>query len=172
MKKAVLKLKKGDFIVHAAHGIGEVNGTDIKTLRGTKRTYYQVKTNDLTYWLLVEESNSERVRQVCAPSTFSKALSVIRQKPEKLNNNFRVRVSRIKQEMAKCSLGANARLLRDLNARHAIKDLHINELRVLDKLKTQFISEYAIACDLSPADAEARLEDALSESLSKLPSGK
>lgn len=169
MKKTALKLKKGDYIVHASHGIGKVNGTDIKTLRGMKRTYYKIKTRDLIYWLPVENSNSDRVRKVCAPSTFSKALSTIREKPEKLNNNFRVRVSNIKQELAKCSLSANARLLRDLNARHAIRDLHVNELRVLDKLKNQFVGEYAVACDLELKEAEARVEDALEEGLSKLP---
>ena len=172
MKKTTLKLNKGDYIVHAAHGIGKVRGTDIKTLRGTKRTYYQVKTNDLTYWLPVENSSSERVRMVCAPSTFRKALGAIREKPEILSNNFRVRVSRIKEVLAKCSLSANTRLLRDLNARHAIKDLHINELRVLDRLKNQFTSEFAVACSIELKEAEARLEDALLEGLSKLPKGK
>lgn len=169
MKKTDIKLKKGDYIVHAAHGIGEVKGTDIKTLRGTRRTYYQVKTQDLIYWLPVEDSNTDHVRSVCAPSTFSKALSVIRMKPQKLNNNFRVRVNRLKEEQAKCSLAANARLLRDLNARHAIKDLHINEMRVLDKLKSNFINEYSVACDLDLKEAESRLEDALAEGLAKIP---
>lgn len=171
MKKTKLKLKKGDYIVHAAHGIGTVKGTDIKTLRGTKRTYYKIKTNELIYWLPVENSNTDRVRKVCAPSTFSRALRTIREKPEKLSNNFRVRVSRIKQELAKCSLSANARLLRDLNARHAIKDLHINELRVLDKLKNQFVSEYSVACGIERPEAETNLEEALQEGLSKLPIG-
>ncbi len=169
MKKAEIKLKKGDYIVHAAHGIGEVKGTDIKTLRGTKRTYYRVKTQDLTYWLPVENSNSDRVRGVCAPSTFSKALGIVRMMPEKLNNNFRTRVNHIKQELAKCSLAASARLMRDLNARHAIKDLHINELRILENLKSNFVSEYAIACCLESKEAESRLDEALAEGLSKLP---
>ena len=168
MKKAEIRLKKGDYIVHAAHGIGEVKGTDIKTFRGTMKTYYQVKTQDLIYWLPVEDSNTEHVRSVCAPSTFSKALSVIRKKPQNLNNNFRIRVNHLKEEQAKCSLASSARLLRDLNARNAIKDLHINELRVLDKLKTNFVNEYSIACGLDPKEAESRLDDALAEGLAKI----
>jgi len=168
LKKTDIKLKTGDFIVHAAHGIGEVKGTDIKELRGSRKTYYKVKTQDLIYWLPVENSNSDRVRNVCAPSTFSKALSLIRTKPDKLNNNFRIRVNQIKNELAKCSLSGNARLMRDLNARHACKELHINELRILDKLKDNFISEYSVACDLVPEEAESRLESALAEGVEKL----
>lgn len=168
MKKTDIKLKTGDFIVHAAHGIGEVKGTDIKELRGSRKTYYKVKTQDLIYWLPVESSNSDRVRSVCAPSTFSNALSLIRTRPSKLNNNFRIRVNHIKNELAKCSLSGNARLMRDLNARHALKELHINELRILDKLKNNFISEYSVACGLEPEVAENRLENALAEGVQKL----
>lgn len=168
MKKTDIRLKAGDFIVHAAHGIGQVKGTDIKELRGGKKTYYKIKTQDLIYWLSVENSNSDRVRGVCAPSTFSKALGLIKAKPGKLNNNFRIRVNQIKNELAKGSLTGNARLIRDLNARHAIKELHINELRILDKLKNNFISEYSVACELSPEEAENRLENALAEGVAKL----
>jgi CarD family transcriptional regulator len=168
LKKAVAGLKKGDYIVHAAHGVGEVKGTDIKTFRGAMKTYYQVKTLELIYWLPVEDSHTDHVRSVSAPSTFSKALSLIRSKPQNLNNNFRIRVNHLKEEQAKCSLASSARLLRDLNARHAIKDLHINELRVLDKLKTNFINEYCIACGLDRKEAESRLENALTEGLAKI----
>lgn len=154
--------------MHAAHGIGRIEGTDIKTLREMKRTYYQVKTKDLTYWLPVESSDSERVRQVCAPSTFSKALATMREKPVKLASNFRIRLAHIRRELAKCSLSANVRLLRDLNARHAARELHVNELRILDKLKSQFTQEYAVACGLEPQEAQARLEDALSEGVAKM----
>lgn len=154
--------------MHAAHGIGQVKGTDIKDLRGGKKTYYKIKTQDLIYWLSIENSSSNRVRGVCAPSTFSKALSMIKAKPTKLNNNFRIRVNQIKDELAKGSLTGNARLIRDLNARHALKELHINELRILDKLKNNFISEYSVACGLEPEVAGNRLENALAEGVQKL----
>jgi RNA polymerase-interacting CarD/CdnL/TRCF family regulator len=168
LKKAEARLKTGDYIVHAAHGIGEVKGTDIKAFRGTEKIYYQIKTQDLIYWLPVEDSKTDHVRSVCAPSTFSKALSIIRKKPQNLNNNFRIRVNHLKEEQAKCSLTSSARLLRDLNARNTIKDLHINELRVLDKLKANFVNEYSVACSLDWKEAESRLDDALAEGLAKM----
>lgn len=77
-------------------------------------------------------------------------------------------MNHIKNELAKCSLSGNARLMRDLNARHALKELHINELRILDKLKNNFISEYSVACGLEPEVAENRLENALAEGVQKL----
>jgi len=167
MKKLVLELKEGDYIVYATHGVGKITGIDRKKLQGEKHVFYVVKTDKLTYWLPMMESNSARIRSVCAPTTFTKALSVIRKIPEPLSNNFRTRIKYIKDEMAKCSVLANARLIRDLHARNAEKNLHVNEHRTLDKLKNQFIREWSVAADMEGSKASARLEEALSKSISK-----
>ena len=148
MKKLTLELKEGDHVVHATHGVGMITGIDRKKLEGEKHVFYVVKTEKLTYWLPMMDSKSSRIRSVCAPTTFTKALSVIRKKPELLSNNFRTRIQYIKEEMAKCSVLANARLIRDLHARNAEKNLHVNEHRTLDKLKDQFVSEWSISADM------------------------
>ena len=114
------------------------------------------------------ESKSKRIRSVCAPATFTKALSVIRQKPIPLSNNFRTRIKYIKDEMAKCSVLANARLIRDMHARNAEKNLHVNEHRTLEKLKDQFANEWAIAAGIEKKNADAKLEKALSLSITKM----
>jgi len=168
MKKILLELKEGDFIVHATHGVGKIKGIDRKKLAGEKHVFYVVKTEKLTYWLPMIDSKSKRIRSVCAPATFAKALSVIRQVPNPLSNNFRTRIKYIKDEMAKCSVLANARLIRDMHARNAEKNLHVNEHRTLEKLKNQFVSEWVIAAGIEKKTAAANLEKALSISITKL----
>ena len=169
MRKVLLELKEGDYIVHATHGVGKVKGIDRKKLAGgEKQVYYVIKTDKLKYWLPMIESKSKRIRSVCAPATFTKALSVIRQKPIPLSNNFRTRIKYIKDEMAKCSVLANARLIRDMHARNAEKNLHVNEHRTLEKLKDQFANEWAIAAGIEKKNAAAKLEKALSLSITKM----
>jgi len=168
MKKVMLELKEGDYIVHATHGVGMIMGIERKELAGEKHVFYVVKTDKLTYWLPMIESKSKRIRSVCAPATFTKALSVIRQKPVLLSNNFRTRIKYIKDEMAKCSVLANARLIRDMHARNAEKNLHVNEHRTLEKLKNQFSSEWAIASSIKKKTATAALEKALRISITKM----
>ena len=168
MKKVMLELKEGDFIVHATHGVGKITGIESKQLDNEKRVFYVVKTNKLTYWLPVVQSQSNRIRSVCAPSTFKKALSEIRHNPEALSNNFRKRIKFIKEEMGRCSVSANARLIRDLHARNAEKNLHVNEHRTLDKLKDQFVNEWSVSADISKSEARTKLEEALSISISKM----
>ncbi len=168
MKKVLLELREGDYIVHATLGVGMIQGIERKKLQGEKHVFYVVKTDNLTYWLPMMDSKSKRIRSVCAPATFAKALSVVRRKPELLSNNFRTRIKYIKDEMAKCSVLANARLVRDMHARNAEKNLHVNEHRTLEKLKNQFASEWAIAADIEKKTAAAALEKALSISVTKM----
>lgn len=168
MKKVLLELREGDYIVHATLGVGIIQGIERKKLQGEKHVFYVVKTDNLTYWLPMMDSKSKRIRSVCAPATFAKALSVVRRKPELLSNNFRTRIKYIKDEMAKCSVLANARLLRDMHARNAEKNLHVNEHRTLEKLKNQFAREWAIAAGIEKKTAAAALEKALSISVSKM----
>lgn len=168
MNRVTLELKEGDYIVHATHGIGKITGIESKQLQEEKRIFYVVQTSKLTYWLSVSGSTGNRVRPVCTPATFKKALSEIRQKPVPLSNNFRVRLRYLKEEMDKCSVQANARLIRDLHARNAEKNLHVNEHRTMDKLKEQFVNEWSISEDLDNSEAHAKLEEALSQSVAKM----
>jgi len=168
MSKVKLELKDGDYVVHATHGVGKITGVETKHMDNEKRVFYVIETKRLTYWLPVVKSDTGRIRSVCAPSTFRNALSEIRRKPEPLSNNFRTRIKHLKTEMAKCSVIANARLIRDLHARNAEKNLHVNEHRTLDKLKEQFVNEWAISADMDKKEASSKLEEALSTSVSKM----
>jgi len=168
MSKITLELKEGDHIVHASHGVGQITGIERKQLDDEKRVFYVVKTSKLTYWLPVVQSQSGRIRQVCAPSTFQKALSEMRHAPEALSNNFRKRLRYIKEEMEKCSVSSSARLIRDLHGRNAEKNLHVNEMRTMDKLKDQFVSEWAVSAEIDKKEAREKMEDALSQSVAKM----
>jgi RNA polymerase-interacting CarD/CdnL/TRCF family regulator len=162
-----MDLKENNRIVHAAHGVGTIKGKATKLIDGRKKLFYTVKTDKLTYWIPANEPNTERIRKVRAPSTFQSALTLIRKKPKKLANNFRSRLKFINEELAKCSLKSNATLIRDLHGRNMEKSLHINESRIFDKLKAQFIKEWSISAGINVEKAEQKLNDALAESIKK-----
>ncbi len=163
-----MKLKQNKKIVHAAHGVGTVKGMATKVINGRKKAFYTVKTEKLTYWIPADDPHSDRIRKVRAPSTFQSVLSLIRKKPKKLSNNFRSRLKYLKEKLKKCSLKANAELIRELHGRNMEKSLHINESRIFEKLKRQFINEWSISADISKEEAEQKLNDALAESARKI----
>jgi CarD family transcriptional regulator len=160
-----MKLKVNDYVVHSAHGVGKIKGLASKVLRGEKRIFFRIETDMLTYWLPVVESQSNRIRLVRAPSTFSNAVSVIRKKPKTMDNFFRARIKHIQDEIAKCSVSCNAILIRDMNGRNVNKGLHMNENRILDRLKSQFVNEWSVSAHIEKSVAEIKLETALHSSM-------
>lgn len=164
----MLQFSINDKIVHPSHGVGTIKKITSKTIDKKTRLYYRIKTNQLVYWLPVEESQCEKVRAIRAPSTFTSALSAIRAKPFLLSDNFRARLKYIREQTGKSTLSAKAKLIRDLHYRNKIKTLHVNEHRIFDKLKTQFINEWCLSAGIENTEAEARLDEALAESAAKI----
>lgn len=161
MTKVKLKLSEGDFIVHSRHGLGQITGMDTKELLGDRKVFYVVKTNNITYWLPVGESGSDRIRPIASPKTFKKALEVAAEEPQPLEENFRRRLAYIKEKIQDCSLLTKVALIRDMYARNARKDIHINEKKIMDTLQQQFINEWVSACDIEMEKAKDELRKAL-----------
>lgn len=164
MTKVKLELSEGDWIVHSRHGLGQITGMDTKELLGDHKVFYVVKTKSITYWLPVAESISSCIRPVASPQTFKKALKIAAEEAQPMENNFRRRLTYIKEQIQDGSLVSKAALIRDMYARNACKDIHINEKRILETLQQQFINEWVVACDIEPEDAHIELRKALKES--------
>ena len=164
-----MELHINDKIVHSSLGVGEITKITSKKIDGRKRYYYAVKTEKLTYWFPVENNDSNKIRSVRSASTFTKMLSVIRKKPRKIPDNYRTRLKYIKEEINECSLLAKAKLIRDLHYRNSSKTLHVNEHRILEKLKSQFVNEYAVSAGIDKGNADRKLEEALLDSIHKVP---
>lgn len=164
MTTVELDLAKGDWIVHNMHGLGQVVGLDSKEISGDKKIFYEVKTKKLTYWLAVSESNSNRIRHVASTRTIKRALKVISSEPQPLSENFRKRLNDIRESIEDGSLKSKALLIRDLHARNVKRDIHVNEKRILDTLKQQFVNEYAKVFGVKPEEASTELREALKKS--------
>lgn len=159
-----LELSKGDWIVHNTHGLGQIIGLESKELMGDKKVYYEVRTHAVTYWLAVTESNSSRIRPVASTRTFNKALSIIASEPQPQDENYRKRLTDIRDRIQDGSLLSKALLIRDLNARNVQKDIHVNERKILDTLQQQFINEWVLACHIKPDYAANEMRKALKKS--------
>ena len=168
MTKIKLELSEGDWIVHSRHGLGQITGMDTKELLGDRKVFYVVRTKNITYWLPVAESASERIRPVASPNAFKKALAEAEKEPKPLPENYRRRLAYIKEKSQDPSLMTKIALIRDMHARDVQKDVHINEKKILDTMKQQFINEWNAACDISVEEAREHLREALKKSCANL----
>ncbi len=167
-QKSGIIVKKDDWIVHSYHGVSHIEGLDRKMLDGKDKSFFKVKTDELTYWIPIGEMNVQHIRAISSVSTLQKALTTIRHKPQKLENDYRSRRARINEIINKGSLHSKVELMRDLNARINTQRDNIYEEKVLDKLKGQFVDEWAIAFQCEHKEAVKKLEEALDTSVLKL----
>jgi RNA polymerase-interacting CarD/CdnL/TRCF family regulator len=166
MKKTELKLTKGDLLVHATHGIGEVMDVCSRNIGGEDTSCLEIKTTDLTYFLPINDASVHNIRHVSSPGNFKNALSTISASPGPISEDFRVRNTYINEEIAKGTLNSKAVLIRDMNGRNAKKGYDVNENTTLKRLKVQFVDEMMLACKLNRLSAQAKLDTALQKSSS------
>ena len=161
-------LEKGSWVVHAQHGLGQVTGVDVKEISGVKNKFYVVKTDQITYWLPVDDQENLRIRPMASIQSFQNALELISSEPEKLDDNFRRRLFYIKEQITEGSLQGKARLIRDIHARDLQKDIHINEKKILENLISQFLREWVEATGIEIKSARLQLHEALVKSSAHL----
>ena len=167
MKKAEKLFKKGEWIVHCYHGVGQVKGIETKRFQGKNEMFFKVKTDAYTYWLPIGDVNSKNIRKVSSAATFKKALWVIGKNPQPLNSDYRTRKEQIKKEIAKGSLISRARLIKNLYCKLRINRSFDEEI-TLEKLKKQFINEWVVASNINVKTAQQKLDKALLKSAAKL----
>jgi len=159
------KLSKGDWIVHANYGLGQVQGEDTKVLEGEKTDYYIVQTVAATYWLPKNRIDTDAIREVAPEKQFRKALKVIEEEPEAMDRDYRKRRARIVEVISSNKLVDFARLIRDLYWRRRQKSLNENEKRALDLLRERFAREWSVSAQIEEEEALSVLDHTLAAAL-------
>lgn len=161
--KPVADYAKGEWIVHPAYGVGQVEKKEVKRVDGEEIEFYRVEGDQTTYWLHANQPSESNVRRLSSSKEFRKALKVLKQAPKEMDQNFRERRRVISEVIAMGSLGSLVRLIRDLWGRKRAKRLSDTEHIALQRSMDRLTAEWAIAESISPEDAQAELMNILSE---------
>jgi len=155
---------QGDWIVHAYYGIGRIKGVEAKSISGEESRYYKIKATDSTYWLPVDQMDSEELRPLATFEDIQLAINVLREPPKEMSSNQNIRKSRIRRVQLQNKPEVVAGLVRDLQARRKEKGmLNQGERSAFSALKQQLIEEWAIVYGLSPETAAANLDALLAQ---------
>ena len=156
--------ERGDWIVHANYGVGQVRELEKKELDGEKQAYYRVKTFNGEYWLSVTRTDVEYIRPITSEYKIKRALTMIRQTPETLPENHTERSKVIKEAIKDPSLYTKACMIRDLYGKEQESKLNFTEEDALLKMKKQFLNEWSVVKDMDREILEEKLDQALSTS--------
>jgi RNA polymerase-interacting CarD/CdnL/TRCF family regulator len=159
---------KGDWIVHARYGVGQVKGIEKKELEGEQRLFFKVKTFDGEYWLSVVKTDVEYIRPITSEYQMKRALTIIRRPPEELPENHTERSKLVAETLKDPSLYPKARLIRDLNGKQHETKLNFTEEDAFLLLKKQLLNEWSIVQDTDRQVLEQKLDLALETSIEKI----
>ena len=159
---------KGDWVVHNFYGVGQIAGVETKKLGDEKTKYYKVKTSSSTYFIPVNNIDTDRVRAIASDYMLRKVKKLLLERPALLPEDHNVRKKEISERMGDCSLAATAELIRDLSARKKTHHLNDNEEKILETLSNQLTLEWSISKGYDQEKAAEQLEEALTKSLAKV----
>jgi RNA polymerase-interacting CarD/CdnL/TRCF family regulator len=157
--------ERGDWIVHANYGVGQIRELEEKELDGAKKEFYRVKTFNGVYWLSVSRTDVEYIRPVTSEYKINRALKMIRQTPENLPENHTERSKVIKEAIKDPSLYTKACMIRDLHGKEQESKLNFTEEDAFLKMKKQFLNEWSVIKDVDREILEEKLDQALSTSI-------
>jgi RNA polymerase-interacting CarD/CdnL/TRCF family regulator len=161
MTDKVKSFRKGDWVSHLHHGVGQVEGKEKKVLDGESRDYYKVQTRNGVYWIPTDNIDTDRIRPVVSEKMLQKGLEILESPPEVMDGKHTVRKNRINEVQARGEILELCTLLRDLHARRAGGKLNTTEQRAHAAIKKSIIAEWAATREISPQEANKEINKIL-----------
>lgn len=159
--------KKGDWIVHAFYGVGQIRAVETKKLGDQSTRYFKVDGRNSTFFVPVNNVESARIRPLASRQKLRKALKILKEPAEEFEGDHNARKRQIAERVAVFSPEATAELVRDLAGRRAAHGLNDHEERAFEQAAFRLTREWAITEDLDFEEAQQKLEAALDELYAK-----
>jgi CarD family transcriptional regulator len=158
------ELSKGDWVVHLAHGIGQVTAIESKSVNDEETDFYRIETEDSTLWLPVGTTLDERIRPVASQSKWKSILRLLKKPAKQMETAHQKRKKRIRDATLDGSLQSTAKLIRDLWGRKGERSLNETESRALKRLTERFIKEWALSMDITEEEARKKFHQIVMDS--------
>lgn len=161
MADELKSLRKGDWVSHLHHGVGQVEGKEKKSLGEDTREYYKVQTRNGVYWIPTNSLDPERIRLVVSERKLQKAISILESPPEKMDGKHTVRKKRINEVIEAGDLIGFCTLLRDLQGKKVANKLNTTEQRAQTTIKKKIASEWSATREIPVPDATKEINKLL-----------
>jgi len=156
-------LTKGDWVIHAYYGIGQITKVETKAIGEDKARYFRVDARNSTFYVPVKNINYERVRPLSSDYKFRKAKKILKSDPENLPENHNDRRKYIHEFMSNSEMDTAAQMIRDLSFRKSKNGLNDYETKTLENTEKLFLREWAIIQDISEEEAYERYQKVLKD---------
>jgi RNA polymerase-interacting CarD/CdnL/TRCF family regulator len=150
-------LSDGKWVVHNSYGVGQIRGYETKMINGKEVAYYRVETENSTFWVPLDQLDSDRLRPLSTKGEFKQAIKILELPPREMDPDHTHRKGTINTVRSDPSLEEMARLVRDLNARCMVKDLNSTEKEALSHFTARLLEEWSACMQISVDEAHSAL---------------
>jgi CarD family transcriptional regulator len=156
----------GDNVVYPHHGAGQVVKKENKKIFGEEREYLTIKIlhNDMTVMVPCENAGVAGLRRVIDEETVEKIVAVLRDDVSEMPKNWNRRFKHNRDKIKTGDIYELAEVVRNLGLREHEKGLSTGEKQMFTRAKKILASELMYALDKDEDEAEAYLDDLLSDS--------
>lgn len=153
--------KKGDMAVYPAHGVGEIQAVETKTMAGLEQSFYVMKIVDTAMVVMIPCCSSEKVglRAIVSPGEADKVFDILKLTDVEIvqqpwNQRYREYMEKIKTG----SIFEIAGVLRDLYLLQHDKELSFGERKMVDTSKALLVTEIALAQKTKEENVSEQIE--------------
>ena len=153
----------GDKVVYPHHGAAVVEARESIEAFGEKRDYLVLRLayGDLTLKVPADGTDEVGLREVINNEEVEEVFAVLRKKEARMPTNWSRRFKNHVEKLKSGDVYQVAEVVRNLSLRDKEKGLSAGEKRMLAKARQILVSELIFALDVSPEEAEAKLDEAL-----------
>ena len=158
----------GDWIVHDAHGIGQIITIENKAIGSKEAVYYRIDTENCTLWVPLDAEDV--LRFLATPEEFAEATAVFKRPSRQMSTNYRSRLAHIRRAQDKGTPKALARIVRDLWARQQSRGkLSKTENQALRDLFAQLLTEWSVSMEMEEKRTREQIYSLLQQNALPVP---
>ncbi|MFC0582291.1 CarD family transcriptional regulator [Micrococcoides hystricis] len=159
----------GETVVYPHHGAARIEEIKTRVIKGEEKMYLKLKVaqGDLTIEVPAENVDLVGVRDVVDAEGLEEVLDVLRADFVEEQTNWSRRYKANLEKLASGDVIKVAEVVRDLWHRENDRGLSAGEKRMLAKARQIMTSELALAKDVTEEQAEARVDEILTQSAQK-----
>jgi CarD family transcriptional regulator len=153
----------GDKVVYPHHGAATIEKRETMVAFGEEREYLVLKLayGDLILRVPVDNTDEVGLREVIIDEEVEEVFAVLRKKEARMPTNWSRRFKNHVEKLKSGDIYQVAEVVRNLSLREKDKGLSAGEKRMLAKARQILVSELTFAINVSEADAEKKLDEAL-----------
>lgn len=151
----------GDKVIHGAFGMGEIIQIEAIEIHGRLTRCYNVRIDNLTIWIPIDEADQQSLRLPTSPEEFSMMIAILSSPSEALPADRLLRQSQLMSQIRDGKLGSICRAVRDLKHFQRATRLNDTERYILDRGSKSLLTEWTYALGITLSQAQQSLTSLL-----------